>query len=82
MSLIVAHLVSSCTAAVTVVTTRTVTEDFWAPSAMTHRVHQTTIGTSAITTPARDSVRKIQSGVTMIHQDIAHCLRYGGLLLH
>jgi len=82
MSLIVAHLVSSCTAAVTVATTRTVTGDFWVPSAMTHRVHQTTIGTSAITTAARDSVRKIHFGVAMIHQDIAHCLRYGGLLLH
>lgn len=81
-SLIVAHLVSSRTAAVTVATTRTVTGDFWAPSAMTRRVHQTTIGTSAITTAARDSVRKIRSGVTMIHQVIAHCLRYNKLLLH
>jgi hypothetical protein len=46
---------------------------------MTRRVRQTTIGTSAITTAARDSVHKIRYGVTMIHQDTAHFLRYYSL---
>jgi hypothetical protein len=76
------YVVSWHTAAATVVTIRTVTGDCWVPSAMTHRVRQTTAGTSATTTAARDSVRKIQSGVTMTHQDTAHCLRYGSLMLH
>jgi hypothetical protein len=57
-------------------TTHTVMGGFLAPSGMILRVHQTTTGALTITTAARDSVLRIQSGAAMTLLDTAHYLRY------
>lgn len=70
------HVSSFSVVVATVGTTHTVMGGFLAPSGMILRVHRTTTGASTITTAARDSVLRIQSGAAMTLLDTAHCLRY------
>lgn len=62
--------------AATVGTTHTVMEGFLAPSGMILRVHQTTTGISTITTAAKDSALRTQSGAAVTLLVTVRYLRY------